>query len=414
MDYRNYSKLSPNDYLFGSNEKRRDPVFDPSRRISLGADLGVGSDCGRVDFKGTMRASLKNLLNSEYFGDMGRDIVAGSPMLLTCYFSPTWCAILKNTKISANFLANMRLDQCALIDKYVDSRTEVFYQERQQCIRGAIKRHGGNMEAAMKECGNSSVFDFNINDWSGKNGKVGQNKLLESSAKWAGFEGKAANNIVNLAKSLVGDTLVTKGRISIDYGPKKIALTPRNYYRSVKGETQRKIEKLLEKIEREIDRFPIDKIVTEKELLAISGSKDYMLVDKQTMRSLYYLPYRAQEKAIDKLSEAIGFNRFSNEMDQTLDLLHVASQNVNLPKEQLQNIRYKSYALDQSVKRTIDLHKQKNIPLNKVLSKINAEGGKYISEEKKKILIHHIDKRNNKRSDSIYFDCALPEWCEGQ
>jgi hypothetical protein len=63
--------------------------------------------------------------------------------------SPTWCAILKHTQVNANFLSQMRLDQCALIDKYTDSRTEDYYRERQDCVRQKIADNGGDLENAM-------------------------------------------------------------------------------------------------------------------------------------------------------------------------------------------------------------------------------------------------------------------------
>lgn len=86
IDYQSTSKLSPSDYLMGSHGKRSDPVFDNYRTIDLGVDLGIGADCGQIDFKGTMRAALRNILDTRYLGDMGRNIIAASPMLLTCYW----------------------------------------------------------------------------------------------------------------------------------------------------------------------------------------------------------------------------------------------------------------------------------------------------------------------------------------
>jgi hypothetical protein len=83
-NYRHSSKLRPNDYLLNSRDRGKDPVFDGNATANLGIDLGIGSDCGRVDLKSTLRASLKNLLDAQYFGDMGRDILAASPMLVTC------------------------------------------------------------------------------------------------------------------------------------------------------------------------------------------------------------------------------------------------------------------------------------------------------------------------------------------
>ena len=164
--YRSETELSSHDYLL-KDRGRKDPVFDEYRKIELGLDLGIGSDCGKIDFQSSLKATLKNLLDTKYFGDMGKDILAGSPMLVTCYFSPTWCSILKHTRLNANFISQMRLDQCSIMDKYVDSRTEDFYQERQKCVHRALQSNGGNMENAMRSCGSKSVYDYDLANWAG-------------------------------------------------------------------------------------------------------------------------------------------------------------------------------------------------------------------------------------------------------
>ncbi|MBX9767212.1 MAG: hypothetical protein K2X47_08075, partial [Bdellovibrionales bacterium] len=229
FDYRNKSELRSNAYLFQQQGLKRDPVFDEYRSVDLGINLGVGSDCGRVDFKNTLQATLKNILDSRYFGDMGKDIMAGSPMLLACYFSPTWCAILKHSQINANFMSQMRLNQCALMDKYVDSRVGDFYEERQICVHREIEKNGGNIESAMQTCNSGRMWDTDLTNWAGsKYGeKSNSNKLIESSARWAGFDSAAGSPAVKLVQSLVGDTVVSRGKVSVEYGDKPFGITPR-------------------------------------------------------------------------------------------------------------------------------------------------------------------------------------------
>jgi hypothetical protein len=111
IDHRSTNKLQPSDYLYGSYGALGDPVFDEYRTISLDVDVGISSDCGRINIKNTLSAALRNVLDTKYLGRIGHDILAASPMLLTCYFSPTWCAILKHMQIKANFLAELRLNQ---------------------------------------------------------------------------------------------------------------------------------------------------------------------------------------------------------------------------------------------------------------------------------------------------------------
>jgi len=410
--YRNTSKLRPNDYLLNSRDRGKDPVFDGNATANLGVDLGIGSDCGRVDIKSTLRASLKNLLDAQYFGDMGRDILAASPMLVTCYFSPTWCAILKHTRMNANFLSQLRLDQCSLIDKYTDSRTEDFYKERQKCIHKAIERNGGNMEAAMKECSNSRVFDYDLADWTGKNGNSSNNKLIESSSKWAGLKGKSAQRVIDLTKSLVGDMVVSKGKVSLDYGPKKIAMTPRTYYQSIMQKTKEELSKVIDKTESKYEERPVEAIVTKNDLEAVSGSSDMILIDKQTIKSLVFMPYRQQEMAVNKLSEAIALTRFSSEMNKTLDLLHIAEQNPNLPDSKKTLLKNKRDSLESSVKLTLELHNQRNEPLNKVLASISKEGEQWVNVKKGKTIRTDFGRKQKYHLEREFWNCADGMFCK--
>jgi len=188
--YRHSSRLQPSDYLYGSYGEKND-FFDQARNIDLGLDLSVGADCGRIDFRSTLRGALQNVLDAKYFGDMGKNILAASPMLAICYFSPTWCSILKQSKLSANALTGMRLKQCGLIDKYIDGRVEDYYQERQRCVQRAIQANGGNAETAMEQCKNGGLYTADLTNWAGDKygSSSSKNELIGSSAKWAEFSG---------------------------------------------------------------------------------------------------------------------------------------------------------------------------------------------------------------------------------
>ena len=228
LRYEKSTRIAPGDYLLKSRNDKPDDIFDRATLVDVGVDLGIGSDCGRVDFRNTLRSTLGNMLDSKYFGDLGKNIIAASPMLATCYFSPTWCAILKHSQLSANFLSQMRLNQCAIIDKYTDSRVDDFYQERQGCVRKNIASNGGNLEEAMDSCQN--VWQSDLSNWAGGSAeKVSTNKLIESSAEWAGFKGDESKKSLDLIKSMVGDTVVSKGQVQVDYGTKKANLSPENH-----------------------------------------------------------------------------------------------------------------------------------------------------------------------------------------
>ncbi len=414
FNYRNTSEYSSNDYLMKQRTEKNDSVFDRYQTADLGINLAIGSDCGRVDFKSTLQGTLKNLLDSKYFETLGQNIMAASPMLLTCYFSPTWCSILKHTQLSANFLSQMRLDQCALIDKFVDNRTEDFKMERQNCVRQAIQKNGGNMEAAMSECQTGSDYSYDLTNWAGGGGpKTQKNKLIESSAKWAGFTGDESKRSVDLIKALVGDTVIAKGQVSVEYGPDKRALTPRTRLEGLEKDTYDKLCKgLLKKIDDNNYRTSMDQLIKESELKQLGTDAEGPYVDKQTLRYLSYLPFIQRNAHCRKLASTLALTQFSTEMNRSLDMLTVLAQNPNLPESRRTEIESKRRILKESIDSTLELQKSKNTPLNQVLSKITEEGQYYQGQATTRVLDSNAAGQDARRIRALFMDCSDGYMCE--
>ncbi len=416
-DFRYSGRLSPSDYLMGTQDQHRDPVFDKYRTIDLGVNLGVGSDCGKIDFKSTLRASLSNILDTKYFGDMGKDILGASPMLLTCYFSPTWCAILKHSQISAHWMSQLRLDQCSIVDKYVDSRVDEYYQERQGCVRTAIDKNGGNMESAMESCRGNNVWQADIANWAGDKygARSGSNRLIDSSAKWAGMDGDAeSKSSVNLIKSLVGDTVVSRGSVSVEYGPRSSPLTPRTYLQGLQAGTYDKLcGKLVKKVEDARGRASVDRLISEDDLKELTPNSERLAVDRQTIQSLAYMSPKQREIACRKLSDAVAMTVFSNDLNRSLDVMTTLGQNPNLPPARKAELDQKRRALKEQVELTVDLQKQRNEPLNAVLSQINDQGQRLRSENVRDNLMNDADAASNRKHTLDFMDCSDGVMCAG-
>ena len=413
FSYRHESKFQAHDYLFKRQELKRDPVFDEYRTVDVGVNLGIGSDCGRIDFRSTLQASLQNILDSRYFGDMGKDIIAGSPMLIACYFSPTWCAILKHSQINANFMSQMRLNQCSLMDKYVDSRVQEFYEERQTCVHREIERNGGNIETAMQTCNSARMWETDLSNWSGsKYGeKTSSNKLIASSARWAGLDTPASAGALNLVKNLVGDTVVSRGRVSVEYGDKPFGITPRTHLSGIEREVQEKLcQGLLKKIDDAGTNFA--QVIRLADLDAVTGIKDQAILDRQTLRNLAVMPYRARVLYCQRLASSIAIARFSEDMNRSLDILALASQNPNLPEKRKKEIEDKRTALKNSVEATIDLQRERNFSLNEVVAQINQDGEERHLELSKERIKRDKMEMDSQSVRSRFFDCADGVLCD--
>lgn len=411
LKFEKRSSLNPNDYLLKSREDRRDSVFEKYQAVDLGVDLGIGSDCGRVDFKNTLRSSLTNMLDAKYFGDLGRNIIASSPMLATCYFSPTWCAILKHSQLSANFMSQMRLDQCALIDKYTDKRTEDFYEERQSCIHKKIEENGGDLESAMDSCRN--VWQADLANWSGGDGKTPTNKLIESSAAWAGYQGEESKRAVDMVKSLVGDTVVTKGKVSVEYGSRRSALTPQRHLQELRTSVESKLcGDLVKRVMQERRTRRHESLISDSDLKRLSGSSSDNLIDRQTIEALAYMPGIQRENACKRLADALAMTTLTKDLNRSMDILAVSSQNPHLPPHRKAEIEGKRQALKESMDMTLKLEKERTEPLNRIVSQVNEEGEKYRDDRSERILSGDRSRIDNDSVKSRFFDCADGVMCE--
>ncbi len=410
-EYFTHEKKSPNDYLFGSFGKKQGSIFDDYREVKLDVDIGISQDCGRLNFGKTLRASVKNILSTKHIKDVGRDILGASPLLLMAYLSPTWSAIMSQARLRGNFHAGLRLNQCALINKYVSQRNEDFMEERSKCIQREIKRSDGDMESAVDKCKNYRSAD--INSWTGR-GKSKVNKLLESSFKWAGLKGKSAKRSLELAKAFVGDSIIREGKISVDFGPRRVQMTPKTYMNNVHQITYKNICKnMLTKITNSGGHYAnINKVITENDLNKVNKHSDFPLLDHQTLQSLAFLPTIKRESACRKLAEALSLTIFTEDMQDTLDLLSTAPiSNPNLNRKKIQDANLKRRVLKDQIEMTLALHQNRSEPLAKVLSHINSEGEKYQNLTAKKVLDANNASVHETRVGSLLLDCADPSFC---
>ena len=410
-------RLSASDYLWGSKEQHGDPLFDNSKPIDLNVSMGVNTDCGNMNFQATLQSTMDQILQNGFLGDFAKKMVDAAPMLTICYLSPTLCAILKHSQLSANLVSQLRLNQCALVDKYVDSRVEDYYQERQSCIHKAIRNNGGNMDSAMESCGGSGAANMDLSNWAGSRygDKVTTNKLIDSSAQWAGLrqDDGSERSPLNLLKALVGDTVLSQGSISVEYGPRGGPLTPRTYLQSLEKSTYDQLcGKMLTKISEAGPHVPIEQSVSDADLKALSTNSDQLLVDRQTLRSLSYMNPKQRLWACKKLADASAMTLFSTDVNRSLDVLTTLSQNPNLPIQRKQEIEEKRKALKEQIEMTIALQKERNEPINQVLSQIQEEGTRLESEAVADDLDLDSDNQNNHRNEVNLTDCSDWVMCQ--
>lgn len=105
--------------------------------------------------------------------------------------------------------------------------------------------------------------------------------------------------------------------------------------------------------------------------------EEQLLVDRQTIRRLSRMPIRARSMYCRRLSDSVAATKFAEDMNRSLDILSVASQNPNLPEKRRYEIQDKRRQLKDSVEETLELQRERNAPINEVVSQINQQGSDF-------------------------------------
>lgn len=411
------AQLKPQDYLFAPNPERRNDLFDSLRPVDLGVDLAIGSDCGKINVEGTLRSTFGKVLSGDYFKGLAQDILGSAPMLAACYMSPTWCAILKHTQLSANFLTQTRLNQCQIIDKYVDSRVEDYYRQRQDCIHRSIQQNGGDMDSAMASCQNG-LFQAKAGNWAGghSSNPASPNELLGDSVKWAGFNGAEGDRVSGLLKSMIGDTVLVGGNVRVEYGPRAHAYSPRSHLISMEQEISQKLcGRLIPNLANSLSggSYVNDgEIAREIKSLSSNSKEDAaQLLTPDVVRNLAFMPKVRRERVCAKLSQAIAMEAFTRDMNRSLDVLTVAAQNPNLPPNRRQEIESKRMALKDQIDLTLKLRQEQEKPAGEVMKYISEEGLIAQDQATRESLMQDSSAQAYRSHSARMNDCADGVFC---
>ncbi len=223
-----------------------------------------------------------------------------------------------------------------------------------------------------------------------------------------------ASGAVKLVQSLVGDTVVSRGKVSVEYGDKPFGITPRTHLAGIERSIQ---EKLCSDFLRKIDDAGPSRtnaVVRDIDIQAVTGSDSSALLDRQTLRNLAVMPYRTRSLYCTKLANSIAASRFSEDMNRSIDVLSIASQNPNLPDRRRKEIADKREFLKQSIDATLELQRERNNPLNQVVAQINEEGTRISENLSEERIIRDEATLESESAKSRFFDCADGVMCESQ
>ena len=114
------------------------------------------------------------------------------------------------------------------------------------------------------------------------------------------------------------------------------------------------------------------KIISDSDLKDISGGNKTVL-DRQTLMSLSYLPYKKRQAACRKLSEALAVGTFNEDMSKTLDFIAAKiGTNPHLPTKKHADIDRKRRAFKDQIELTLSIENQNNTPLSKEIGRAHV------------------------------------------
>lgn len=381
--------------------------LDKYKVVDLSANVEVGTSCGEMNVSTNLKANLSDLLDDGFFKGLGNKIQGAGGMLALCYLSPSYCSIAKHMRMSAHFLSQLNLDSCSLIDKYVDSRVSDYELSKQQCVRQAMSKNGKDPKRALEQCGESGG---DLADWSGgKGGTVRTNALIGSTAKWAGLKGEEASRVVEITKAFVGDTVVGRGGVEVEFGDRKKMTTPREL---IAEETRYAEARLNEVIESVGDDPVLTNQLKNKIRDVFSGGLPPEL-GIETVRKLSFMPTRARQEAVRKLGRAIASNRVIQDAEKSMEVLSLAARNPNLPPTRQQEATILRQQLKDSLELTLDMRKSEADQLTKVLSAIHKEGDYFEGGVSRRSLEGEAARKNQDRLKGLFFDCSDRVFCPG-
>ena len=124
-------------------------------RVSVNLDPAPDFACGSFDVRSSFRSLFDRNVKEEFLGQALPALqsqLAGSPLVLACYASPTVCDAIKHYRVSANALLGMELDACRGLEQAVgDVRRSAYARALKECLDRKA-RQGVPLDLARRAC----------------------------------------------------------------------------------------------------------------------------------------------------------------------------------------------------------------------------------------------------------------------
>ena len=210
----NYESLQyDKGFQFGSNDINQDDVID-FKPTDMRARVGIGANCGKVTFMSNFKAGVEESIKTLFSDEFIKGVAQAAPLMAICTYDKATCAAIQNLNQMASFMAQFKLRQCAIIDKYTSGQANEYKKSYADCI-GKEQKRGREFEEAKKAC--LKTVTEKIASITGDNPYVKKVNIVKDTLNWLGVKDE---EVLKDAKEMVGETTVGLGVITLNFDTK--------------------------------------------------------------------------------------------------------------------------------------------------------------------------------------------------
>ena len=346
----------------GGGEQATNP-FDSFEPAEGSARVTLGAQCGKINLKSSLEGAINNVFSRDFLSQTADILVQAAPMVAVCYFDDTACQVIQNTQLVLQGIAKFRLNQCAVIDKYVSKQSQIAARRKADCIAKARKVYGDENKA-LESCNKtlSDKFESLVGD-----GKlVKEQNLVESALRWAGFGDEES---LGEASTILPETVATADTFKISYDKKKSIPSP-----------YKKEYLLKKKLHKDLCINIIGEMKTQKKVSSVQiispedlNNKYAGMIDIRTLDSLASLPADELPYNCDKLASIMAKKVIFDLVSKTREKLLYALQNPNIKEEATFHLNKKMALLTAYFKENQDVGFQFHTLKNKIANVSDVE-----------------------------------------
>jgi hypothetical protein len=167
-------------------------------------EAGAGGGCGLTNFVAEFKAMFNAQALESYFEGLISAAIAGAPLVLLCYASPTLCDAYKAFKQMASEVLNIRAGECRAVEQAaMNLGTSLNRQQQQSCIDDRIAAGDPSWVAldACKAQSRNSTLNYALQ-------RVATFNVVDGALQAVGADPETAA----FARALLGDVRFGGGR----------------------------------------------------------------------------------------------------------------------------------------------------------------------------------------------------------